>query len=167
VVVPTSAIFPRQITDTGSTLNAQEEKVTFAASSVSTTNSKAAANASKETSGCKENANKEETADKATNADKAGTADKAENADKADKAGNVDKTENADSPSSKKTEESKKTLVDPIRWFGFLVPPALRSAQESFVSSVEGPIPQLSTLASELRGTEVDIGRLRKQIKKL
>ena len=65
--------------------------------------------------------------------------------------------------------ESKesKTLVDPLRWFGILVPPALRSAQASFVSAVEDPILQLSTLASDLRRQEVDIGRLRKQIKKL
>lgn len=70
------------------------------------------------------------------------------------------------SSTSQDSKESKK-LLDPIRWFGILVPPALRSAQASFVSSVGGPIPRLCTLATDLRRQEVDIGRLRKQIKKL
>ncbi|KAF2679445.1 hypothetical protein K458DRAFT_445794 [Lentithecium fluviatile CBS 122367] len=65
------------------------------------------------------------------------------------------------------TPSERKMLADPIRWFGILVPPALRSAQASFVSAVVGPISQLSTLAMDLRKQEVDIGRLRKQIKKL
>jgi hypothetical protein len=56
---------------------------------------------------------------------------------------------------------------DPIRWFGILVPPTLRSAQASFVSAVEGPLPQLANLARDLRQQEIDIGRLRKQLKKL
>jgi cytoskeletal protein RodZ len=164
VAAPASA---RQITDTGSTLNTQEEKTTFAVDSVLATDSRTAANASEKMSGSKDNANKAETADKAANADKANTAEDADKALDADKAENADKAKNANSPSSRKTGEGETTLVDPIRWFGILVPPALRSAQASFVASVKGPIPQLSTLASELRGTEVDIGRLRKQIKKL
>ncbi|KAF1958616.1 hypothetical protein CC80DRAFT_468188 [Byssothecium circinans] len=56
---------------------------------------------------------------------------------------------------------------DPIRWFGILVPQPLRSAQSSFVSAVEGPLPQLANLARDLRQQEIDIGRLRKQFKKL
>lgn len=60
-----------------------------------------------------------------------------------------------------------KLLVDPIRWFGVLVPPALHSAKSSFVSAVEGPVAHLATLAMDLRKLEMDIGRLRKQIKKL
>lgn len=57
--------------------------------------------------------------------------------------------------------------ADPIRWFGILVPGALRSAQASFVCAVEGPIPRLSTLAADLRKQEVEIARLRKQIRRL
>ncbi|KAF2184836.1 hypothetical protein K469DRAFT_727048 [Zopfia rhizophila CBS 207.26] len=60
-----------------------------------------------------------------------------------------------------------KTRSDPLRWFGILVPPALRTAQSSFVSAVEGPIPHLVFLMKELRKLEVDIGRLRKQLKKM
>jgi hypothetical protein len=157
----------RQFTDTGSTLNTQEEKTTFTVSSALVTDSRAAANASEKTSGSKENANKAESADKAADANRADKAEDSDKADDADKAADADRAENANSPSSRKMGEGEKTLIDPIRWFGILVPPALRSAQASFLASVKGPIPQLSTLASELRGAEVDIGRLRKQIKKL
>ncbi|CUS15449.1 unnamed protein product [Tuber aestivum] len=39
---------------------------------------------------------------------------------------------------------------DPIRWFGILVPPALRQAQSEFTLSVQTIIPQLTTTASKL-----------------
>lgn len=55
---------------------------------------------------------------------------------------------------------------DPIRWFGILVPPALRTAQSSFVRAVEGPVPRLVGLGAELRGLEVEIGRARKAVRK-
>lgn len=63
----------------------------------------------------------------------------------------------------KKTAKSK----DPIRWFGILVPPALRSTQSNFVSAVEGPVPNLATIMRDMRNQEIEIGRVRKQIKKL
>lgn len=66
-------------------------------------------------------------------------------------------------------KESKKAsrAVDPLRWFGILVPPALRSAQSSFAGAVEGSVPRLVTIARDLRSQEIEIGRVRKQIKKL
>jgi hypothetical protein len=57
--------------------------------------------------------------------------------------------------------------TDPLRWFGILVPPALRTAQSTFVGAVEGPIPQLATVVRDLRAQEIEIGRVRKQIKKM
>lgn len=57
--------------------------------------------------------------------------------------------------------------IDPIRWFGILVPPALRSAQSSFIKTIEGTIPQLTTLSVALRGLEMEIGRQQKAIRKL
>lgn len=56
---------------------------------------------------------------------------------------------------------------DPLRWFGILVPSSLRSAQSSFLSAVEGPVPQIATLSKDLRQQEMEIGRMRKQLKKL
>ncbi|KAF1913531.1 hypothetical protein BDU57DRAFT_540941 [Ampelomyces quisqualis] len=89
-------------------------------------------------------------------------------------ASNQDSTSNDDSNDeskkpSKSPGESKKTAKtgDAIRWFGILVPPALRSAQSSFVSAVEGSVPQLATITKDLRIQEIEIGRVRKQIKKL
>lgn len=63
--------------------------------------------------------------------------------------------------------DASKMPGDPLRWFGILVPTALRSAQASFATAVEGSIPQLATLTKDLRRQEGDIGRLRKQIRKL
>jgi hypothetical protein len=66
------------------------------------------------------------------------------------------------------TEEKKsKKSTDPLRWFGILVPPALRTAQTTFVGAVEGPIPQLATIARDMKMQEIEIGRVKKQIKKL
>ncbi|KAJ4357371.1 uncharacterized protein N0V89_001946 [Didymosphaeria variabile] len=90
----------------------------------------------------------------------------------ADTDGEKDST-TSDKPASKaddpteKDEEKKSPSNDPIRWFGVLVPPALRSAQASFVSAVEGPVVEISNLVKELRQQEIEIGRVRKQIKKL
>ncbi|OCK81822.1 hypothetical protein K432DRAFT_403444 [Lepidopterella palustris CBS 459.81] len=75
----------------------------------------------------------------------------------------------ANSSSKKEPTSStpKHKSVDPLRWYGLLVPPALRSAQASFIQAVEGPIPRLVTLSKELRSLEIDIGRTRKQIRKM
>jgi hypothetical protein len=56
---------------------------------------------------------------------------------------------------------------DPIRMFGILVPQALRDAQASFVAAVDGPIPHLAMVSRDLRTQEIEIGRVRKQIKRL
>jgi vacuolar-type H+-ATPase subunit D/Vma8 len=65
------------------------------------------------------------------------------------------------------TQKLKFASKDPLRWFGVLVPPRLRSAQASFASVVEGPVPRLIILQHELRNLEIEIGRTRKMIKKL
>ncbi|KAF2426477.1 hypothetical protein EJ08DRAFT_372696 [Tothia fuscella] len=80
--------------------------------------------------------------------------------------------EGSDLPPDAKDEDERKEKidprpVDPISWFGILVPPALRSAQSRFVNAVEGSIPRVATLAKELRTIEIEIGRARKAIKKL
>lgn len=78
----------------------------------------------------------------------------------------------ANGPSSDSEETEKETKkaeksTDPLKWFGILVPPALRAAQSTFVETVEGPIPQLATIARDMRTQEIEIGRVKKQIKKL
>ncbi|KAF2021597.1 hypothetical protein BU24DRAFT_417229 [Aaosphaeria arxii CBS 175.79] len=60
-----------------------------------------------------------------------------------------------------------KASSDPLKWFGILVPPELRNAQVSFNRAVEDPVPKLATAIGNLRRQEVEIGRLRKRIRKL
>lgn len=74
-----------------------------------------------------------------------------------------EETESADP----ETKTKKKRSNDPIRWFGVLVPPALRFAQSSFVSAVSGPVSEIVAIQKELKQQEIEIGRVRKQIKKL
>ncbi|KAL1612119.1 hypothetical protein SLS60_000342 [Paraconiothyrium brasiliense] len=79
----------------------------------------------------------------------------------------ADKADAKTDPPREKEKQKKLPSNDPIRWFGVLVPPALRSAQASFVSAVEGPVVEIPNLVKELRQQEIEIGRIRKQIKKL
>ncbi|KAF4310405.1 hypothetical protein GTA08_BOTSDO02220 [Botryosphaeria dothidea] len=76
-----------------------------------------------------------------------------------------EKKDKADNKESKEGSQ-KARPDDPIRWFGILVPPALRSAQSTFVKTVEGPVPKLVNLAAEMRELEIEIGRARKAIRK-
>jgi hypothetical protein len=57
-------------------------------------------------------------------------------------------------PESETGDAPRATVADPIRMFGILVPPALRSAQTSFKE------------VGELRALEREIGRVRKGIRK-
>ena len=68
---------------------------------------------------------------------------------------------------TKEEEKKSEKSTDPLRWFGILVPPALRTAQTTFVEAVEGPIPQLAMIARDMKMQEIEIGRVKKQIKKL
>ncbi|KAF2090340.1 hypothetical protein K490DRAFT_63219 [Saccharata proteae CBS 121410] len=72
-----------------------------------------------------------------------------------------------ESKKSEKSTESAEKHVDPIKWFGILVPPALRTAQKHFVGVVEESVPDVTNLSDELRSIEIEIGRTRKKIRKL
>ena len=76
-------------------------------------------------------------------------------------------TEPSAEPGESDEPTDKGKARDPLRWFGILVPAALRSAQSSFISAIEEPIPHLATLTKDLRRQEADIVRLRKQLRKL
>ncbi|TKA61598.1 hypothetical protein B0A49_12689 [Cryomyces minteri] len=68
-------------------------------------------------------------------------------------------------------EHIKKNLEsetkDPLKWYGILVPPALRAAQADFISTVERPVPELVNTAQQMSTVEVEIKRLRKELKKV
>lgn len=53
---------------------------------------------------------------------------------------------------------------DPLSWFGILVPPSLRNAKQSFSDAVNDTIPQLASVALEMRVVEGLVGDLRKEI---
>ncbi|KAL1301418.1 hypothetical protein AAFC00_005675 [Neodothiora populina] len=55
---------------------------------------------------------------------------------------------------------------NPLHWYGILVPYQLRQAQGSFISAVEGPIGEAVTTAHEMRRLEVEIRKLRKEVKR-
>ncbi|ODH28073.1 hypothetical protein ACO22_04011 [Paracoccidioides brasiliensis] len=50
---------------------------------------------------------------------------------------------------------------NPLNWFGILVPTALRSAQQTFSEVVEGAIPALANVITEMREVEKKVEALR------
>ncbi|KAK2785181.1 hypothetical protein FQN53_007923 [Emmonsiellopsis sp. PD_33] len=69
------------------------------------------------------------------------------------------------SPSPPDTSTSTSTTPpkprNPLTWFGILTPAPLRSAQQSFTRAVDGPIPALAGVVSEMRAVEREVGRVR------
>lgn len=64
-------------------------------------------------------------------------------------------------------EETKaKAPPDPIKWFGILTPPALKTAQNDFKEAVSC-VPSLASIASNMKQTEIEIRRTRKKLTKL
>lgn len=70
------------------------------------------------------------------------------------------------STGSKERKASRKKFrsLDPITWYGILVPPALRSAQKSFTDAVEGQVPELASVVDEMQAVEREVHRLRQQL---
>lgn len=79
----------------------------------------------------------------------------------------IAKAPKAEEDEKGKEKEQKDSFSDPLRWFGILVPPALRAAQTDFAIAVDGPIPRIVNLTKQMHQLEHDIARLRKSIKKL
>ncbi|KAH0350455.1 hypothetical protein KCU83_g4902, partial [Aureobasidium melanogenum] len=63
-------------------------------------------------------------------------------------------------------ESKQKKVRDPIHWYGILVPPTLRSSQNSFKSAIQDPIVEAANSAQALRYVNMEIRKLRKDIKK-
>jgi hypothetical protein len=68
--------------------------------------------------------------------------------------------ENAKSGGSAKSQAPK----NPLRWFGVLVPPFLSTAQRSFTTAVQAPIPELASIITEMREVESKVTELRSLI---
>ncbi|KAH0367788.1 hypothetical protein KCU65_g4415, partial [Aureobasidium melanogenum] len=63
-------------------------------------------------------------------------------------------------------EPAQKKVRDPIHWYGILVPPSLRSSQNSFKSAIQNPVIEAANSAQALRHVNMEIRKLRKDIKK-
>ncbi|KAG9853642.1 hypothetical protein KCU98_g2888, partial [Aureobasidium melanogenum] len=63
-------------------------------------------------------------------------------------------------------EPTQKKVRDPIHWYGILVPPSLRSSQNSFKSAIQDPVVEAVNSAQALRHVNMEIRKLRKDIKK-
>ena len=55
---------------------------------------------------------------------------------------------------------------DPLKWFGILVPQALRSSQASFCVAVDEAVADAANAAKSMRSTEAEIRKLRKELRK-
>ena len=68
------------------------------------------------------------------------------------------------------TPSDKETRVplpsDPLKWFGILVPQALRSSQASFCAAVDEAVAHAANAAKNMRSTEAEIRKLRKEMRK-
>ncbi|KAL8695011.1 MAG: hypothetical protein Q9224_003469 [Gallowayella concinna] len=71
------------------------------------------------------------------------------------------------SQTSQRERTPESETPDSLRWFGILVPPALRATQTSFKHAVTEAIPSLANLSNEMKSMEIEIRRMRKKIKKI
>jgi len=62
---------------------------------------------------------------------------------------------------------SDRSMADPLKWFGILSPPALRSSQATFKVAVRGCVPRLASTANEMRVVEIEVRRARKKLGKV
>ncbi|KAI9846027.1 MAG: hypothetical protein M1838_001477 [Thelocarpon superellum] len=76
-------------------------------------------------------------------------------------AGADDRRAVADETQESKAEEKGK---DPLRWFGILVPPALRAAQQDFTTVLVEAVPRLVQAEREMHVVEEEILEVRRQM---
>jgi hypothetical protein len=62
-----------------------------------------------------------------------------------------------------KEEKQTTKRTDPLKWFGILIPMALRQAQAQAIESVEHIIPRLVSVDSEMAEVEIQVRRARKK----
>jgi len=73
-------------------------------------------------------------------------------------------TKDDNGPEDKKTAKREDTKPqNPLQWFGFMAPQALRSAQGHAIELVQGVIPRLASVNAEMLHVEIEIGRARKK----
>jgi hypothetical protein len=63
-------------------------------------------------------------------------------------------------------QEAHSKVRNPLHWYGILVPPSLRSSQKSFIAAIQTPVIDAANSAQALHRIDMDIRKLRKDIKK-
>ena len=76
-------------------------------------------------------------------------------------------TNASDTKAEPRPADNVRKTTDPLHWYGILVPPQLRHAQSSFVNAIAGPVSDAANATQSMRRNEVEIRKLRKEIKKL
>ena len=66
-----------------------------------------------------------------------------------------------------KAKDNSKAHRDPLKWFGVLIPPSLRSSQTSFKAATLDVVPALVNVNIEMKEVEIEIRRMRKRLGKL
>jgi hypothetical protein len=77
---------------------------------------------------------------------------------------NPEEQEQEDKPDDKEKAHNK--VRDPLHWYGILVPPSLRSSQKAFNSAIHDPVIDAVNSAQALHRVDMDIRKLRKDIRK-
>ncbi|TQW00357.1 hypothetical protein IF1G_00288 [Cordyceps javanica] len=81
----------------------------------------------------------------------------------ADADGGGDGGDGGDGSGAEMKSKAAGAARDPIRWFGVLVPQALRDAQRESVRTVEDVIPRLVSVQAEMAHVEIEVRRARKR----
>ena len=62
------------------------------------------------------------------------------------------------------TASTSTTLRDPLKWYGILIPPALRTCQGHFTSAISSSIPELLNTMSAMKHVEDEIWIVRREL---
>ena len=71
---------------------------------------------------------------------------------------------NAPTPPNLPKARKKFRSLDPITWYGILVPPSLRSSQQYFTEAVANHVPELASVMAEMQAIEKEVDDVRSQL---
>lgn len=72
--------------------------------------------------------------------------------------------DDSSNPETSKSPSKKSRSDNPIHWYGILVPPSLRTAQNSFTDAVQDSVPELAGTVVKMRKLEERITQVRAEI---
>jgi len=75
--------------------------------------------------------------------------------------------EDRSDPKENLTAVLRASSMDPLKWYGILVPPSLKAAQKIFQSVMKDAIPELASITTDIKEVEIEVRRTRKKMRKL